>query len=102
VQARRIIPASRVEPELRVPEGHEWLYVLTGRMRLLLGGRDLVLGSGEAAEFDTHVPYWFGSTGDESAEVLSLFGQQSERMLVRAKSGQGDPDERRIRGRLWS
>jgi hypothetical protein len=71
-------------------------------MRLLLGGHDLVLGSGEAAEFDTQVPHWFGSTADESAEVLSPFGQQGERRHVRAKSGQGDPDERRIRGRLWS
>ena len=88
MQARKIlIPASKVEPELRVHEGHEWLYVLTGRMRLLLGGHDLVLGPGEAAEFDTHVPHWFGSTGDQSAEVLSLFGQQGERMHVRAKSG---------------
>jgi mannose-6-phosphate isomerase-like protein (cupin superfamily) len=85
IQARKIrIPASRIEPELRVHEGHEWLYVLTGRMRLLLGRHDLVLGSGEAAEFDTHVPHWFGSRGDESTEVLSLFGQQGERMDVRA------------------
>ena len=92
VQARKIIiPASRIEPELRVHEGHEWLYVLTGRMRLLLGGHDLVLGPGEAAEFDTHVPHWSGSTGGESAEVLSLFGQQGERMHVRAKSGHGHP-----------
>jgi quercetin dioxygenase-like cupin family protein len=61
-------------------------------MRLLLGGHDLVLGPGEVAEFDTHVPHWFGSTGDYSAEVLSLFGQQGERMHVRAKSGQGHSD----------
>jgi transcriptional regulator with XRE-family HTH domain len=93
MQARKIlIPASKVEPELRVHEGHEWLYVLTGRMRLLLGSHDLVLGPGEAAEFDTHVPHWFGSTGDQSAEVLSLFGQQGERMHVRAKSGPDHSD----------
>ncbi|BCW52455.1 hypothetical protein StoSoilB13_47970 (plasmid) [Arthrobacter sp. StoSoilB13] len=44
------------------------------------------MGPGEVAEFDTRVPHWFGSTGDQSAEVLSLFGQQGERMHVRAKS----------------
>ena len=88
IQARKIlIPISAVEPELRAHEGHEWLYVLTGRMRLLLGKHDLVLARGEAAEFDTRVPHWFGSTGDESAEVLSLFGQQGERIHVRAKAG---------------
>jgi transcriptional regulator with XRE-family HTH domain len=90
MQARKIlIPVSTVEPELRAHDGHEWLYVLTGRMRLLLGEHDLVLGRGEVAEFDTRVPHWFGSTGDHPAEVLSLFGQQGERMHVRARSGAG-------------
>ena len=48
----------------------------------------LVLGPGEAAEFDTRVPHWFGSTGEGPAEVLSIFGRPGERMLVRA-SGEG-------------
>ena len=88
IQARKIlIPISTVEPELRAHEGHEWLFVLTGRMRLLLGEQDLVLGRGEVADFDTRVPHWFGSTGDHSAEVLSLFGEQGERIHVRAKAG---------------
>lgn len=81
-----VIPTSKVKPELRTHDGHEWLYVLSGRMRLVLGEHDLVLGPGEVAEFDTRVPHWFGSTGDESAEVLSLFGRQGERMHVRATS----------------
>src|ERR1700751_3855149 len=48
-----IIPAGSAgaEPELKVHEGYEWVYVLNGRLRLLLGGQDLVLSPGEAAEF---------------------------------------------------
>lgn len=53
-------------------------------MRLVLGEQDLVLGVGEAAEFGTRVPHWFGSTGEGAAEVLSVFGRPGERMLVRA------------------
>ena len=83
-----VIPTSKVNPELRTHEGHEWLYVLSGRMRLVLGDHDLVLGPGEVAEFDTQVPHWFGSTGDQAAEVLSLFGRHGERMHVRAEPGQ--------------
>jgi quercetin dioxygenase-like cupin family protein len=49
-------------------------------MRLVLGGQDLILGVGEAAEFNTQVPHWFGSTGDGPAEVLSIFGRPGERM----------------------
>lgn len=92
VQAWKIvIPASQSKPRPRAHDGFEWLYVLSGRMRLILGDQDLVLGVGEAAEFDTQVPHWFGSTGDAPAEVLSIFGRPGERMLVRA-SGEDDAD----------
>ena len=88
VQAWKIIvPASQATPTPRSHDGFEWLYVLSGRMRLVLGGQDLVLGVGEAAEFDTRVPHWFGSTGDGPAEVLSIFGRPGERMQVRASGG---------------
>lgn len=81
VQAWKIvIPASQSSPQPRTHDGFEWLYVLAGRMRLILADRDLVLGVGEAAEFDTQVPHWFGSTGDSPAEVLSIFGRPGERM----------------------
>jgi transcriptional regulator with XRE-family HTH domain len=75
-----VIPTSKVVPEPRAHEGHEWLYVLSGRMRLVIGDRDLVLGPGEVADFDTSTPHWFGSTGEVPAEVLSLFGRHGERM----------------------
>jgi len=90
VQAWKIvIPARQSTPQPRAHDGYEWLYVLSGRMRLVLGPQDLVLGVGEAAEFDTQVPHWFGSTGDGSAEVLSIFGRPGERMHVTATDGTG-------------
>ncbi|MFI8338602.1 helix-turn-helix domain-containing protein [Streptomyces sp. NPDC085639] len=73
------------EPSLQVHEGYEWLYVLSGRIRLLLGEHDLVLGPGEAAEFDTHTPHAFFNAGPQPAEFLSLFGPQGERIHVRAR-----------------
>jgi len=82
-----IIPAgsARAEPELKVHEGYEWVYVLNGRLRLILGAQDLVLSPGEAAEFDTRLPHWFGSADGESVEFLSLFGRQGERAHLRAR-----------------
>ncbi|MET9517926.1 XRE family transcriptional regulator [Streptomyces sp. NPDC002994] len=82
---KMILPATRSTPEPCTHEGYEWLYVLSGRLRLVLADRDLVLGAGEAAEFETRLPHWFGSTGEGPVEVLSLFGRQGERMHVRAK-----------------
>ena len=91
VQAyKMIIPPSRATPMLKVHEGHEWLYVLDGQLRLVLGDQDLVLNPGEAAEFGTQVPHWFGSTGHGAVEALSLFGRQGERAHLRART----PDAR--------
>ncbi|MCF2532876.1 helix-turn-helix domain-containing protein [Yinghuangia soli] len=85
IQAFKMVFGDRGEPDLKTHEGYEWLYVLDGRLRLLLADHDLVLGPGEAAEFDTRVPHWFGSADGRPVEVLSLFGRQGERMHVRAK-----------------
>ena len=91
VQAWKIIvPASNNKPQPKSHEGHEWLYVLAGRMRLVLGDHDLVLGAGEAAEFDTRVPHWFGSTGEHSAEILSMFGPRASECTL----WHGRPQER--------
>ncbi|MBJ6631164.1 XRE family transcriptional regulator [Streptomyces sp. ZS0098] len=86
LQAYKVLePQRRMEPEPRTHEGYEWLYILSGKLRLVLGDHDVVLTAGEAAEFDTRVPHWFGSTGEGPVEFLSLFGPQGERMHVRAR-----------------
>jgi transcriptional regulator with XRE-family HTH domain len=94
IQAYKLIlPAGsgRNEPDPQTHEGYEWLYVLNGRLRMVLGEHDLVLSPGEAAEFDTRVPHWFGAADDQAVEFLSLFGKQGERAHLRARPKQ-DPD----------
>ncbi|MEV1024873.1 XRE family transcriptional regulator [Streptomyces sp. NPDC050264] len=93
LQAYKVIePERKRQPDPKSHEGYEWLYILSGRLRLVLGEHDVVLGPGEAAEFDTRVPHWFGSTGEGSVEFLSLFGPQGERMHVRARPTRGTAD----------
>lgn len=96
LQAYKLIlppgPARR-EPDPQTHEGYEWLYVLNGRVRLVLGEHDLVLAPGEAAEFDTRVPHWFGAAGEEPVEILSLFGKQGERAHLRARPKQQETGE---------
>jgi transcriptional regulator with XRE-family HTH domain len=84
---KQIIPANTRTGELpqQTHEGYEWLYVLSGRIRLLLGEHDLVLTAGEVAEFDTRVPHAIGNSGPGGAELLNLFGPQGERLHVRAR-----------------
>ena len=85
-----VLPAGRDddEPDLRTHEGYDWAFVLNGELRLVLGDRDLVLGPGEVAEFDTRTPHWFGATGSGPVEFLSLVGKQGERAHVRASPRQ--------------
>jgi transcriptional regulator with XRE-family HTH domain len=85
---KTIIPAGtrRRRPDPQTHEGYEWLYVLDGRLRMVLGEHDLVLEPGEAAEFDTRVPHWFGGADARPVEFLSIFSREGERMHVRARS----------------
>ena len=79
-----VIPPEPGEPELRTHEGYEWFYVLAGKVRLILADHDITMRPGEVAEFDTRLPHWFGPTGDEPVEILSVHGSHGERMQVRA------------------
>jgi transcriptional regulator with XRE-family HTH domain len=89
IQAYKIVipgVSRRKRPDPQTHEGYEWLYVLNGRLRLVLGEQDLVLAPGEAAEFDARVPHWFGAPGPGPVEFLSLFGRQGERAHLRAQT----------------
>jgi transcriptional regulator with XRE-family HTH domain len=86
LQAYKMVLPPGQEPDPRTHEGYEWIYVLAGRLRLVLADHDVILKIGEAAEFDTRLPHWFGSAGAGPVEVLSLFGSQGERVHVRARS----------------
>ena len=75
------ISAKRRKPpaELPVHEGQDWTYVLSGRMRLILGERDFVIEPGEAVEFSTWTPHWFGAV-DGPVEAIVIFGVHGERL----------------------
>ncbi|WP_072482259.1 helix-turn-helix domain-containing protein [Amycolatopsis australiensis] len=84
---KMIIPGDGPrEPDHRSHDGCEWLYVLHGQLRLVLGEHDLVLPAGEAAEFDTTLPHWLGSADGNPVELLILFGQHGERAHLRARA----------------
>lgn len=91
VQAfKQIIPPhTPADPRPQTHEGHEWLYVLSGRIRLLLAEHDLILHPGEVAEFDTRLPHAIANPHPQPAELLSLFGPQGERLHVRARPTTG-------------
>ncbi|MFD7659736.1 helix-turn-helix domain-containing protein [Actinosynnema sp. NPDC059797] len=84
---KMVIPArpDPLEPTPQAHRGFEWLYVLNGRLRLVVGDRDLTLPPGEAAEFDTSAPHWLGSADGGAVELLVLFGPDGVRPDARAE-----------------
>jgi hypothetical protein len=76
----------RASLELLLPLAQAYRrYVHAGRIRLVFGDHDLVLGASEVAECDTRVPHWFGSAGEHAAGIL---GPQGARVHTRASSTQ--------------
>ena len=78
------------QPELVTHEGYEWLYVLAGRLHLILGAQDFTLRPGEVAEFDTTEPHWFGPADTSTVEILHLFGPRGDQAIVRTKPSTTD------------
>jgi transcriptional regulator with XRE-family HTH domain len=97
---KAIIPLTRQNPDViafkmllpghppddpvpaKVHEGYDWIYVLSGRIRLVIGDDETILGPGEAAEFDTRKPHGFVSASMEPAEIINLLSRQGERVHV--------------------
>lgn len=84
---KMVLPGSKnpVLPDPQVHEGYDWIYVLNGHLRLVLGQEDFVMSPGEVAEFDTRTPHWFASAGKDPVEFLAIFGRQGERLHIRAR-----------------
>ena len=76
----RLEPTVR-RPKQRVHPGHDWFFVLEGRVRLWLGDREITVETGEAAEFATMTPHAFAAVGGP-AEVITIFDRDGQRAHV--------------------
>jgi transcriptional regulator with XRE-family HTH domain len=76
----RLEPTDRI-PEQRVHPGHDWFFVIEGRVRLLLGDREVMVETGEAAEFATMTPHATAAI-DGPAELIMIFDRDGQRAHV--------------------
>jgi transcriptional regulator with XRE-family HTH domain len=72
---------TRKKTEQRVHPGHDWFFVTQGRVRLSLGDRDIIVDSGEAAEFATMTPHAVAAI-DSPAELIMIFDRDGQRAHV--------------------
>lgn len=76
----RLEPARR-SAQQRVHPGHDWFFVLSGRVRLSLGEREIIVQAGEAAEFATMTPHAFAAV-DGPAELIMIFDRDGHRAHI--------------------
>ena len=79
----RLEPTRRT-PEPRVHPGHDWFFVLEGRVRLSLGAREIKVETGEAAEFSTMTPHALAAI-DGYAELIMIFDRDGQHAHVHRK-----------------
>ena len=70
-------PASKKAPDPKVHPGRDWFYVLEGTARLMLGDREVLVETGQAAEFNTMTPHWIAGFGGP-VEILTIFDREGE------------------------
>jgi transcriptional regulator with XRE-family HTH domain len=78
------------EPRLVTHDGYEWLYVLSGALRLIVDDVESTLRPGEIAEFDTRRPHWFGPADARSVELLHLTTPHADQPVVRTLPAKDD------------
>jgi transcriptional regulator with XRE-family HTH domain len=85
----RLEPA-RTAPAQRVHPGHDWFFVVEGRVSLSLGDREITVETGEAAEFATMTPHAIAAI-DGPAELIMIFDRDGQRAHIHHEAG-GHPD----------
>lgn len=80
----RYEPTDRA-PAQRTHPGHDWFFVIEGTVRLLLGEREIIVESGEAAEFTTMTPHSISAI-DRPAELIMVFDRDGHRAHVHNES----------------
>jgi len=73
----RLDPAAK-RPDPQVHPGHDWLFVLSGRLQLTISERQLIVNTGEAAEFSTMAPHAIDAI-DEPAEFIMVLDRDDQR-----------------------
>ncbi|MBV9850812.1 MAG: helix-turn-helix transcriptional regulator [Armatimonadetes bacterium] len=78
---RVTVPADRAGDEMYQHDGEEWLYVLSGTLRLALADETHTLHPGDAAHFDARIPHRLSALDGRDAELI-LVACAGPRMLL--------------------
>ncbi len=67
---RVVISPGRSELDRYCHEGEEWLFLLSGRLRVTVGARTEILSAGDSAHFDSRIPHRLDALDNADAELI--------------------------------
>lgn len=50
--------------------GSEFIFILSGRLRIVIGREDVELSKGDSIYFESHVPHWYSKVGTGRCEAI--------------------------------
>lgn len=78
---RVVVPADRAGDEQYQHDGEEWLYVLRGTLKLVLGEDLHVLNPGDSAHYDARLPHRLVAGDGQDVELLLVATLASRSLL---------------------
>jgi quercetin dioxygenase-like cupin family protein len=81
------IPPKREHQNFYHHEGEEWLYVLSGHLRLIFENAEHLLKPGDSAHFEARTPHRLAANGPRSAEavIVSCVSPRPSLLLAASK-----------------
>jgi transcriptional regulator with XRE-family HTH domain len=79
---RITIPAGRTGNELYRHDGEEWLYVLSGKLTLVLGDKTYALGAGDSIYFDATIGHRLTADGERDVEAILVASMTPQALLT--------------------
>jgi transcriptional regulator with XRE-family HTH domain len=67
---RVIIPPNSENAQNYQHTGEEWLYVISGQVKLTLAKEEFLLNPGDAAHFNAYIPHRLSTNNQQGAEIL--------------------------------
>jgi quercetin dioxygenase-like cupin family protein len=51
-------------------QGSEFIFVLSGKLRIVIGRQEIELAKGDSIYFESHVPHWYSRIGSGRCEAI--------------------------------
>ena len=63
-------PVSEEDADPHEHEGSEFIFLLSGTLKIVIGRQEIELSKGDSIYFESHVPHWYSRVGSKRCEAI--------------------------------